>query len=239
MKEFSFTDNDLRLAAAAVSAAMLDAVDALPSCEHEFSQDFLDKMEALIEWDKRRSGRRRVRRRVAGVFLALLLGASAFLAVNSEARAAFSAWVREVYENSVIYRLFGRPADYFPQYELNWIPEGFIVKSDVNDDFNDNKQRIMTYENPETGESFIFCYQSISDDISIIVGGYEDEDAPSPEDCTINGLPGAYYPSGVLGISSLVWIDEQNGIVLYIDSNLEKSVILHIAADANLVNPTR
>lgn len=239
MKQYSFTDDDLRLAAASVCASMVEAAEAIPGGEHEFSESFLEKMDSLVALDKRRSKRRRVWHRVASVFLAFLLGASIFLATNPEARAAFLAWVREVYENSVVYRFFGRPAEDFPQYELNWIPEGFVLESEINDEYNGNKQIIMTYENPETGESFSFCYQSISEDISMVVGGYEDEDAPSPEHCTINGLDGEYYPPGASGTSSLVWMDERKGVVLYIDSNLEKSVVLHIADGVRLVNPTR
>lgn len=238
MKQYSFTDEDLRLAAASVCASMLDAVESIPSGEHEFSERFLDKMSALLDLDRLRRKRRRIRHRVASVFLAFLLGASIFLAVNPEARAAFLAWVREVYENSVVYRFFGRPKDAFPQYELNWIPQGFVMESEINDEYNGNMQRILTYENPETGESFSFCYQSISEDISKVVGGY-DEDAPSPEYCTINGLDGEYYPPGVSGTSSLVWMDEQNGVVLYIDSSLEKSVVLHIANSVRLANSTK
>jgi len=202
MKQYGFSDDELRTAAASVRASMLSAVEAIPSGEREFSEGFLAKMDELFVADKRRRKRRLAWRHVAGLFLACLIGVSVWLAVDENARAAFQRWWREVTENSVIYQFFGRPELTFPQYELTWIPEGYVLDSEIDDEYNGNKQRILTYENPETGESFSFCYQSISEDISMVVGGYENEDAPMTEHCSINGIDGEYYPPGAVGTSS-------------------------------------
>ncbi len=238
-QQYSFTDEELRVAAASVCASMLDAVEAIPSGEREFSERFLDKMNALLSLDRLRRKRRQLWHRVASVFLAFLLGTSIFLATNPEARATFLAWVREVYENSVLYRFFGKPAENFPRYELGWIPQGFILDSEIETDIDGNKQRNLLYENPESGGSFVFCYQTISEDIEMVVGGLEGEALPDSEVILINGIACQYYPAGDFGISSLVWVDEKLGLVFYLDSNLEKSVMLHIAESVHLANLTK
>ena len=217
----------------------MEAAEAIPIGEHEFSDSFLEKMDALVALDKRRNKRRRIWHRVASVFLAFLLGASIFLAVNPEARAALLAWVREVYENSVVYRFFGKTTEYFPQYELKWIPEGIELEKEIDGAGSDGNQRIMIYRNQKTNEGFVFCYQAVSDDTIIIVDGYEDELMRASESCVIKGMEGHYYPADNAHSSCLIWIDERQGIVLLIDSNLEKSVILHIAENVSLVNHTK
>ncbi|MBO4915120.1 MAG: DUF4367 domain-containing protein, partial [Oscillospiraceae bacterium] len=165
-------------------------------------------------------------KRVAMFFLALLVGASVWLAVDEGARAAFQRWVREVYENSVVYRFFGSPEEAFPQYELKWVPEGYELESEIESVDSNNKQKDILYENRETGDSFIFSYQSFSEDISMTIGGYEDQAMPESEPCTINGLDGTYYPKDCFGVSNLVWTDDKHGIVLSIDSTLDKDTML-------------
>ena len=44
-------------------------------------------------------------RRVAAAFLAATVGVSVWLAVDTDARAAFVGWVRELYEHSIVYRV--------------------------------------------------------------------------------------------------------------------------------------
>lgn len=237
-QQYSFTDEDLRVAAASVCASMLDAVEAIPSGEHEFSASFLDKMNALLSLDRLRRKRRQLWHRVASVFLAFLLGASIFLATNPEARATFLAWVREVYENSVVYRFFGSPTKIFPQYELKWIPEGIVQVSEIDGERSEGNQKTIVCSNNETGEGFVFSYQAISDDVLMTVDGYANEEMRASEPCIINGIEGQYYSGNNLHSSCLIWIDEEQGVVFFIDSNLEKSVILHIAEGVTLANLT-
>lgn len=190
--------------------------------------------ECLCLVEQMRKPRRKWRgalKKVAVVILALLVGASVWLTVDEGARAAFQRWWREMNEHSVIYHFFGGSTDALPQYELNWVPEGFVLVSDINHDYyNGSKARIMLYENPETGDGFIFGYDLIFEDKLLVIGGYVDEDAPLSEHCTVNGLDGEYYPPTDLGSTdNLIWVDEKNGVVLHINSNIDKDTVLHIA----------
>ena len=55
------------------------------------------------------------------------------------------------------------------------------------------------------------------------------------EEVHINQFTALFVPAnGNSGISNLVWIDEQNGLMFSIDSTLEKSVMLHIAENIEL-----
>ena len=70
------------------------------------------------------------------------------------------------------------------------------------------------------------------------IGGYDDEAAPTPEKCFVNGIAADYYPANNSGTDNLIWIDEEHGIVFTINSMLEKDVILHIAESVSLSDST-
>ena len=235
MKQYSFTDEELRLAAASVCASMVEAAEAIPGGEHEFSRGFLDKMNALLNLDRRRRKRRRIRHRVASVFLAFLLGASIFLATNPEARAAFLAWVREVYENSVVYRFFGNASGVLPRYEITWMPEGFVLVDEYTID--EDEIRFTYYIDESGSEDISFQYSWMFDGTSTFI--YNPNGVPSSEKCEINGLKGDFYSAGDDSrMNTLTWIDEDRGIVFSIDSTLPKSDIIHIAESISLSNFT-
>ena len=224
MKQYSFTDDDLRLAAASVCASMVNAVEAIPGGEHEYSDSFLEKMDALVALDKRRSKRRHVWHRVASVFLAFLLGASIFLATNPEARATFLAWVREVYENSVIYRFFGSESAVLPRYEITWMPEGFVLVDEQTIDSDELRFFYYIYGD----DDFSFQYSQMFEGTATAL--YNPNGVPDAEVCDINGMKGYFYPADDFSsMNTLIWMDEARNVVLTINSTLEKSVILHIA----------
>ena len=108
MNEFPFTEADLKAAAIAVSDSMLASLPKPDEIEHEFSEGFLKKMDALLALDKRRQRARSIARRVAVIFLAILLGLSTWLAVDTEAQATAMKWIREVIEDNIYYRFFWR-----------------------------------------------------------------------------------------------------------------------------------
>lgn len=189
-----------------------------------------DEYLCLVEQVKKQRRTWRVAlKRVAMFFLALLVGASVWLAADEGARAAFQRWVREVYENSVVYRFFGSPEDAFPQYELTWIPEGCALEKEIDGVGSEGNQKILIYKNPETDEGFVFVYQATLDDVQLIVDGYENENMRTSELCNINEIEGHYYPANDLHSSCLIWIDNYQGVAFYIDSTMDKDTVLHIA----------
>ena len=237
MSEYVLTDAALRQAAAQVRDAMLSAQPSPSACEHEFSPAFEEKMARLTVRVRRRERRRRLTRQVAAVFLALLLGSGAWLALDTEARAGFVSWVREIYEDSVIYRSYishDELSEPLPLYEIGWLPEGY---EKTKEDYNDTMYSAV-YKNPEDVKnglktSFVFNYSYMFD------GGYTklaaDEDSYLIETLTINGMTAHFYqaldPSDT---NNLIWIDEENSILFELNSHLEKTVIFAIAESVKL-----
>ena len=117
MSELLFSQQALQRAAASARQSMLDALPPPAQCEHAFSAAFQGKMERLLARARRREWARRAARRAALFFLAALMGVSAWLAVDTQARAAFISWVREVYEEHIVYRFSGKPAAYATPFE--------------------------------------------------------------------------------------------------------------------------
>ena len=52
MKKYSFTDDDLRLAAKAVCASMVDAAEAISDSENEFSGSALEKDAVMRSYEE-------------------------------------------------------------------------------------------------------------------------------------------------------------------------------------------
>lgn len=106
------TDERLRAAAEKSSdlylCCMEEGYDAIPP--HEFSEPFERKIRKL----KKRADHPyfyKMMHKVAVIILAVLIGGSAWLAVDTEARASFFGWVKEVYEELFIYHFEdGAPA---------------------------------------------------------------------------------------------------------------------------------
>jgi hypothetical protein len=226
----NLTDDLLRAAAVDVRNAMLDALPAPEECSHTFSPQFEQKMQKLIRQQK---AGYRLLRQAAAVFFALLIGSSVWLMVNTEARAAFFRWVQEVYENSIVYRFFGdAPAAVdFANYRPTWLPEGYVeMDTTIEEPF-----MAITYRNSENNVVFFQCFpMNNSMLLSIIPDG-----EMIVEEVTINGMNGTFHqPENVDGNAELVWFDEDVHIAFRLSGPFEKSVILHIAENVDLVNST-
>ena len=81
--------------------------DELPN--HQFSDEFMASLENMKK-QERGQGKKRRRsplKRVASVFLAVLIGSGTWLGVDAEARAAFIGWFREFVGDSVVYSYVG------------------------------------------------------------------------------------------------------------------------------------
>ena len=124
MRKLSFTDADLKVAAQEAWEAMAVSFSDVNHNELEIPSGFRDRILQMAKqyWEKEESEKRQRRKRTllraAAIFIAILLGASAFFAVNTEARAAVQEWFREAYERLVVYRFNGEPKDEtLPVYE--------------------------------------------------------------------------------------------------------------------------
>ena len=156
------TDKQLRVAAEKSSDLYLSYAEqdynSIPP--HEFSAPFEKKIKKL----KKRADHPylyKTLHKAAAVVLAVLIGGSAWLAVDTEARASFFGWVKEVYEELFIYRFDdGSTSDEVKkEYYLTWIPEGY---SQILDDIVGNTSSVI-YMNDE-GKILKFYYASPPDE---------------------------------------------------------------------------
>ena len=156
------TDERLRAAAEKSSDLYLrymeEGYDAIPP--HEFSAAFERKIRKL----KKRADHPyfyKMMHKVAVIILAVLIGGSAWLAVDTEARASFFGWVKEVYEEMFIYHFEdGRTSNEGKNnYYLTWIPEGY---TQISEDSVGNTSSVI-YMNDE-GEILKFYYASPPDE---------------------------------------------------------------------------
>jgi hypothetical protein len=225
MTEFSFSDKDLQLAAGKVRSALLESLPAPSDCTHEFSDSFLEKMEVVVQQDRRHQARKTFLLRIAAVFLALLIGAGALFAFSPEVRAAVTQWVREVYENSILYRFIEeKESSSIPDYEVGWLPKGY-EESDV---YKDDDLISAIYEN-EAGESIIINLYSMQNG-TIHEMIYQNGTEYAHKKITINGMPADYYEVPDHSDSNdLVVFYEMKKVVLHINGFLDKESMIHIA----------
>lgn len=222
--DIRFGERELQAAAKRVAESMLAGLPDAAACDHDFSEGFRRKMEALLRRQRRRSVQHAVWRYAAALLLTVTLTFGAVMAVSPQARAAVVQWVRTVYENSVVYRFFNpAPQGALPRYELTWLPEGFTEM----DMFCNEEYYSAIYENEETGQVIIFEYQFMQDGTSVT---NTPEEGSSITQVEVNGLRGEYYqaPDDADG-NLLQFIDETANIVFKISGNIDRDGIFNIA----------
>lgn len=237
MNTIEISEEALAKAAGLVRQSMLDSLPPPSQCTHEFSAAFQGKMARLIARVRRRAALRRAAQRAALFFLAVLVGAGAWLAVDAEARAAFTAWVRDVYESSVVYRFFGEPAaEALPAYRLSWLPEGY----EAVDVFDNGTVYNAWYQlGDDVMSGFVFEYFFVQDSALIEMLFFDEADY-NIQTIEIHGIQADFYQSLVPEeTSDLIWVDEDAGIVFKINGFLEESVMVHIAESIVLADPTK
>lgn len=218
--------------------AMLNGLPAPSDCQHEFSDTFEAKMVQVRHQAHRRECVKKSWQKVAIVILALLLTASTWLSVDVQAREKIFAWIREEIQSSTIYRFFCSESEYtLPNYEMTWLPDGFELfehERELN-----NAWDYVFYTNPTTGKSIVFTCYRLNDMPALTLSG-EGSEMENRQIVDINGMKGDYYadPSDT-PTNNLLWVNEDYSVLMTIDSDLQKDVILHIAKDVFLSEPTK
>ena len=210
------TDEMLRSSAARSSELFAHTItsDYDPAQQYEPSDLFEKKIRKLFHRAKHPYFYKAIQR-IASIFLAAILIGSMYLAVDTEARAAFLDWIKEVYEHSIVYRIMpSSAAKDLPHYELTWLPDGF-GEPDI---YENETVYSALYQNSSTGEIVIFDYYRLSSEVQAKL--FTDQ---QPEHVLVNGIIADFYAAGVF---------------CAIDSNLSKDVILHIAESIYLVTIT-
>lgn len=226
------TDEMLRSSAARSSELFAHTItsDYDPAQQYEPSDLFEKKIRKLFHRAKHPYFYKAIQR-IASIFLAAILIGSMYLAVDTEARAAFLDWIKEVYEHSIVYRIMpSSAAKDLPRYELTWLPDGF-GEPDI---YENETVYSALYQNSSTGEIVIFDYYRLSSEVQAKL--FTDQ---QPEHVLVNGIIADFYAASSDSESNnLLWIDTEAGVFCAIDSNLSKDVILHIAESIYLVTIT-
>lgn len=226
------TDEMLRSSAARSSELFAHTItsDYDPAQQYEPSDLFEKKIRKLFHRAKHPYFYKAIQR-IASIFLAAILIGSMYLAVDTEARAAFLDWIKEVYEHSIVYRIMpSSAAKDLPHYELTWLPDGF-GEPDI---YENETVYSALYQNSSTGEIVIFDYYRLSSEVQAKL--FTDQ---QPEHVLVNGIIADFYAASSDSESNnLLWIDTEAGVFCAIDSNLSKDVILHIAESIYLVTIT-
>ena len=220
LNEFSFTDEALREPALLITDAMLAAIPV--DSEHEFSPGFQAKMQKLLR--RARQKAHSILRRVAVIFLAFLLSAGTWLAVDTDAQAAFARWTLEVFGDSAVYRFFCAPDDdTIPDYRLTWFPEEYTVL-DANKSSDSN---VIVYGGDQSAA--MFYYHLLSEDRYMVITSLSGEEL-KPEPVTINGASGEFYDLSADGLANtLAWVDGDANLVFAIEAFTDRDTMIRMA----------
>lgn len=227
------TDEMLRSSAARSSELFVHTItsDYVPTQQYTPSDLFGKKIKKLFRQAKHPYFYKAMRR-TASIFLAAVLAGSMYLAVDTEARAAFLSWIKDVYEHSIVYRVMPKStAKALPQCELTWLPDGY----DEPDIYKDDTMYTALYKNQVTGNDLIIFYCLLDDETQT-----EFFTTQQPEYLLVSGTVAEFYgPSDDSTSSSLLWIDNNFGVLCTINGIASKETLVRIAENLYLIDPTK
>lgn len=220
--EFSFTDEDLRIATRITRQRILDSLPEPEKCCYDISAELKGKIHQIIIKDRRKSVIRKIRNQAAIIALCILLGISSWLAVDAEARAVFLQWVREVYEDSIIYHFFGeRKPEEISKYGITALPQGYEETMRFEESF----MHTVFYESAD--DMIILTYQIV--DESTELAFVNSSDMVHTPVALASYAADFYVPADFSKTNELVWIDEESLLTFCISSYLEQDVMIALA----------
>lgn len=226
------TDGQLTEAAALVRESLLSAIPNPEECNHTFSTDFNQKMEAMRRREERRKQRRKTTYRVAAAIVIVLVGFSLLCFLNTEVRAAICGWVKEVVGDISYYWFQGEKAEELPYYELTYIPEGY---ENVMDTALTSSRGMLYQRGENVKDGFTFDYGLTAEEAPIIVG--HGEGAFELRDVSINGCRGELHISTNIEEEShcLIWVDDEKGVWFSILAFFDPEEIVKLAESVQIV----
>lgn len=226
--DFPFAREDLAGAARAARRALADSFPEPEDCQHAFSPTYCQRMDRLARKIDR-SGWVTCLQRVACFFLALLLGGTAWLTVDAQAREKVFGWMSQQLENTRHY-YFEESEEALPEktpeisYVLPVVPEGYQLE----DTGETGTEKDWLYVN-DRGQYLSFGYltEETKYATSHVVFG---TDGMEQKMVLVYGQPADYY-FDVTGEHSnlIVWKDMEQDVLLYISAYLSESELIQMA----------
>ena len=205
--------------------------------EHEFSDEFNKEMDRLITLSHKRKQPSGRLQRIAAMFAVIIIGASSFIGVNAEARAAFFGWIKELTDDYLIYRYEEEPvSDAGPASNVEslaylpiWIPEGYS-KSFVNDKTN---RTVVAYSN-DAGELIRLSYIYNSGETDWFIS----TENTVKKSATVNGNKADLFISTNPDTSGgVIWVDQSNTVFM-LTGFLDVDDLLKMAESIQPVAPS-
>lgn len=215
------------LYAALLEANRLDYQNMAENISVPWSKAYLVQRENMLDhpmrWyrNKRMPMWKRAGRTAAGFVLAFIVGFSALLVVSPTARAAFFAWVQEIYETYVDYQFIGEAMHDTLHYEILIPP---IEYQEV-DRYWSPGCVTVTYQNKD-GQALYFDCINMEMGLAYAIT----RENVIIEDVIVNGCQGQLYLStDEKQSSAVVWMDETQGIQFVIDAFIDRETLLYYA----------
>lgn len=228
------TDEMLYRAAKQVNTAIVEHWEQHEVEEHSFSLRFERRIRRLT----RKANNPQLYRflnKAACLLLTALISFAAVMSFNVEARAAFTRWIREVYEDSIVYEFFGeRSRISCKDYRVTWMPEEYEMKHEYIHDLEIMYGAYYQNRNDVNDTIVIEWFLAEVADKAYIIAN---ENEYRCIEIKINGQVGEYYESITQEeTNNLIWIDEKDNIFFAIDSYLEFDKMKKIAESIQKVN---
>ena len=165
------------------------------------------EFEKRIERLKRRANHPvfyKAMRRVASIALAFLIAGGAWLAVDTDARAAVVGWVKEIYETYFVYHFEGSSSktETPVAYHLTLIPDGYTEFF-----MDDTTETVFVVYSNENGQLLKFNYAQDPNETDWFITTNQ----MVVEEITVNGVPAELITSTEPdAASAIVWIAGNN-----------------------------
>lgn len=219
----SYTDEQLRDAAAFLRQAYYASLPDVSNYHPEYSEEFLQKMDRLCRQYRFRRQAKSFLKTVVAAVVALLITGSVWLGLNVDARAAFRAWLIEIYENTFIYRFFNDPADdRLVNYDIHKLPEGYAFDREI----ITPTEHIRIYRNGEIPLCFMYFKMSNQRVLGQL--------AAQRIETKVGKNHADYYSSEDGSSNDLVWFDEDKEMVFCLSGFFTEKEMIAIADNVAL-----
>ncbi len=221
------TDEMLQKAAHEAALKLNSNLPKPSECKHEFSKKFERKMQKIV----RRTRHPYVYRTLQTAACLLLIATLSFgsvLVVSAEARAAVWGWVKETYEQFIVYFVEGESVSSRSKvkYQMAWIPEGYSFQQELEDPFG----KTILYSNANS-QRLTFSYLEQSKDTVVSAEGVE----YIQHHPVVNGvMADVYLAPDENESNAIVWVEPKTETLLYITGYVTEEDLIQMAESVTL-----